>query len=55
MMNNNIKSLGYRADFIFNEFDGSVQERGDYIVAKTESNPQYFFWGAIYYSIKNLL
>lgn len=40
----NIKSLGYRTDFIFNKFDGSVTDRGDYYLVKFNSNPN-FFWG----------
>ncbi|MFG1483479.1 GNAT family N-acetyltransferase [Halobacteriovorax sp. HFRX-2_2] len=43
-MSYQIKSLGYRTDFIFNRLDGAVEDRGDYIVAKTASNPNYF-WG----------
>jgi|SaaInlStandDraft_5_1057022.scaffolds.fasta_scaffold60497_2 hypothetical protein len=43
-MSYEIKSLGYRTDFIFNKLDGSVTDNGDYIVAKTSSNPNYF-WG----------
>ena len=43
-MNYQIKSLGYRTDFIFNRLDGLVEDKGDYIVAKTTSNPNYF-WG----------
>lgn len=43
-MNYKIKSLGYRTDFIFNKWDGSVEDKGDFIVAKTASNPNYF-WG----------
>ncbi|PCJ17465.1 MAG: GNAT family N-acetyltransferase [Candidatus Cloacimonadota bacterium] len=39
-----IKSLGYRTDFIFNRFDGSIEEKENYIVVKTKSNPNYF-WG----------
>lgn len=39
-----IKSLGYRTDFIFHKFDGYVEDKGDYIVAFTQSNPN-FFWG----------
>jgi hypothetical protein len=39
-----VKSLGYRTDFIFNKLNGSVKDKGDYIVAKTASNPNYF-WG----------
>ncbi len=43
-MNYKIKSLGYRTDFIFNRLDGSVRDKGEYIVATTTSNPNYF-WG----------
>ncbi len=39
-----IKSLGYRTDFIFNRLDGEVYDKGEYLVAKTHSNPNYF-WG----------
>lgn len=39
-----IKSLGYKTDFIFNKFDGSVEDCGDYFVVTTKSNPNYF-WG----------
>lgn len=43
-MNYEIKSLGYRTDFIFNRFDGSVVSKDKYVVATTDSNPNYF-WG----------
>lgn len=43
-MNINLKSLGYRTDLIFNEYDGKIIDRGDYLVALTERNP-HFFWG----------
>jgi hypothetical protein len=39
-----VKSLGYRTDFIFNRLDGSLRDREEYLVATTESNPHYF-WG----------
>lgn len=39
-----IQSLGHRTKFIFNRFDGSVEDRGDYFVVTTKSNPNYF-WG----------
>ena len=39
-----IKSLGYRTDFIFTRFDGEVIDRGEYIVVRTANNPNYF-WG----------
>lgn len=39
-----VKSLGYRTDFIFNRLDGAVTDCGDYLVAETNSNPNYF-WG----------
>lgn len=41
---NKVKSLGYRTDFIFNKFDGSVDFKENYVVATTKSNPNYF-WG----------
>lgn len=40
----NLKSLGYRSDLLFHRYDGAVVDRGEYIVATTESNPNYF-WG----------
>jgi RimJ/RimL family protein N-acetyltransferase len=40
----NIKSLGYRTDFIFNQYDGNVEDHGDYYVVTTKSNVNYF-WG----------
>jgi ribosomal protein S18 acetylase RimI-like enzyme len=40
----NIKSLGYRTDFIFNKFDGEVTEFENYYLVKTDNNPHYF-WG----------
>ena len=43
-MSYQINSLGYRKDFIFNRLDGSVEDKGNYIVATTASNPNYF-WG----------
>ena len=46
----NIKSLGYRTDFIFNEFDGSIVVKNDYIVATTNSNPNYFWGNLLLYS-----
>ncbi len=39
-----IESLGYKTDFIFNRYDGSVEDKGEYIVVKSKSNPNYF-WG----------
>lgn len=39
-----LRSLGYRTDLIFSRFDGSVTDRGDYLVVRTDSNPNYF-WG----------
>ncbi len=44
LMSYNVKSLGYRTDFIFNRFNGSVTLKDKYIVATTDSNPNYF-WG----------
>lgn len=43
-MNYQIKSLGHRTDLLFNQLDGSVVDKGEYIVATTTSNPNYF-WG----------
>ena len=40
----NINSLGYRTDMIFHEFDGDVIDRGDYLVIRTPTNPN-FYWG----------
>lgn len=39
-----INSLGYKTDFIFTKYDGSVVERDKYFVVTTKSNPN-FFWG----------
>lgn len=39
-----LNSVGYKTDLIFNQYDGTVVDRGDYIVATTTSNPNYF-WG----------
>lgn len=40
----NIKSLGYRSDLIFPNFDGVLKDRGTYFVIETPSNP-HFHWG----------
>ena len=39
-----LKSLGYRTDLIFPEFDGQIIDRGDYLVILTPTNPT-FYWG----------
>lgn len=39
-----IRSLGYRTDLIFPRFDGIVEDRGEYTVITTPSNPS-FHWG----------
>ncbi|MCG3769174.1 MAG: hypothetical protein JW384_00294 [Nitrosomonadaceae bacterium] len=39
-----VKSLGYRTDLVFSEFEGEVTDRGDYLVITTPTNPGYF-WG----------
>lgn len=44
MQNIKIQNLGYRTDFIFNQLDGGIEDKGEYIVARTKSNPNYF-WG----------
>lgn len=37
-------TLGYRSELIFTGFDGQVDDRGDYLVMRTLTNPNYF-WG----------
>jgi GNAT superfamily N-acetyltransferase len=39
-----IKSLAYQTDLIFPAFDGTIVDRGDYVVVQTPSNPT-FYWG----------
>ncbi len=39
-----MKSLGYRTDLVFSEFEGEIIDRGDYLVIATPANPGYF-WG----------
>ena len=39
-----VKSLGYRTDLIFPNFDGEIIDRGDYLVIRTPANPG-FYWG----------
>lgn len=39
-----IKSLGFRSELIFLEFDGEVLDRGEYTVVRTLTNPG-FYWG----------
>ena len=43
-MSDKINNLGYRTDFFFHQLNGSVEDRGEYLVAKTHNNPHYF-WG----------
>ena len=40
----NIRSLGYRTDLIFPRFDGEIIDRGEYIVVRTPTCPN-FYWG----------
>ncbi|HSB89942.1 MAG TPA: GNAT family N-acetyltransferase [Anaerolineales bacterium] len=40
----NLRSMGYRTDLIFPGFDGSIVDRGDYLVVQTPTNPD-FYWG----------
>lgn len=40
----NLQSLAYRTDLIFPLYEGSLTDRGDYLVVATPSNPG-FFWG----------
>ena len=39
-----LQSLGYQSELIFTDFDGQVDDRGDYVVIRTLTNPNYF-WG----------
>jgi len=39
-----LKSLGYRTDLIFPQFDGQIHDRGEYLVITTPTNPT-FYWG----------
>lgn len=39
-----LKSLGYRSQLIFTDFDGKAEDRGDHWAIHTLSNPN-FFWG----------
>ncbi len=38
-----IKNLGYRTDCIFHEHNGVVEEKFDYYVIRTPSNPSFWF------------
>lgn len=38
------KSLGLRTDMIFHRFSAQVDDRGDYVVIRTPSRPDYL-WG----------
>jgi ribosomal protein S18 acetylase RimI-like enzyme len=40
----NLQSLGYKSQLIFLHFDGKVEDRGDYLVMRSLTNPNYF-WG----------
>lgn len=39
-----LRSYGYRTDVALTRFDGVVEDRGDYLVLRTPSNPT-FHWG----------
>ena len=39
-----VRSLGYRTDLIFARFNGTVTDRGDYLVIRNPDNPT-FHWG----------
>ena len=39
-----LRSLGHRTDLIFARYDGVVEDKGDYLVIRTPSNPDYW-WG----------
>jgi len=40
----NVRSLGLATDLALAAFDGVIEHRGEYIVARTPSNP-HFYWG----------
>jgi ribosomal protein S18 acetylase RimI-like enzyme len=39
-----LRSLGLQTELIFHRFDGEVTDRGDYLLIRTPSNPNYH-WG----------
>lgn len=39
-----LRSLGFRSELVFTDFDGKIEDRGDYLVVRTLTNP-HFFWG----------
>ncbi|MES2854654.1 MAG: GNAT family N-acetyltransferase [Bdellovibrionota bacterium] len=39
-----LRSPGYKSEQIFTQFDGSIEDRGNYMVVRTPTNPTYF-WG----------
>jgi RimJ/RimL family protein N-acetyltransferase len=39
-----VRSLGYRTDLIFPRFDGLIEDRSEYLVIRTPTNP-LFYWG----------
>ena len=39
-----LKSLGYKSELIFTDFDGQVDDRENYLVIRTLTSPN-FFWG----------
>lgn len=39
-----VKNLGHLTDFIFQKYDGKIEDKEDYLVIQTDSNPNYF-WG----------
>lgn len=39
-----VNSLGHRTELIFDRHDGTVTDKGDYLVVRTPSNPTYW-WG----------
>lgn len=44
MRRHDLKSLGQKSELIFVLYDGVVEERADYLVVRTLTNPT-FFWG----------
>ncbi len=44
-----IRSLAYRTDFFFLRWGGEVIDRGEYLIAKTPSNPGYFCGNLLFF------
>ena len=46
----NVRSLAFRTDLFFPEFEGSVVDRGEYLVITTPANPGYHWGNFLLYS-----